>query len=343
MKKIIPQILFKDEELEFYKIDNKNKHILISKNNMEFLRKDLMNEGFFVLCDECDNKNKLKNIPNIDKIFLCKKCRNKGNRNGMFGKHHTSKSKNNISIKNKGREKSKETKLKLHYALLGKNKGKYDGKNNPMFNKKVYDIWVETYGKEEADKKQLIYKRKISEKTAGKNNPMFNKKVYDIWVEKYGKEEADKKWVVYLKKLSDTSYFRTYNKQNNKNWSKISQKLFWEIYSEINSQYKKIYFAELNHEFSCGIRSKNFDFVIKDTKKVIEFNGDKWHANPKIYEEEDIPFDFIGISAKEIWENDKSKNDLAKQNGYDILIIWESDYRNNSNKELEKCLNFINK
>ena len=303
MKKIIPQILFKDEELEFYKIDNKNKHILISKNNMEFLRKDLMNEGFFVLCDECDNKNKLKNIPNIDKIFLCKKCRNKGNRNGMFGKHHTSKSKNNISIKNKGREKSKETKLKLHYALLGKNKGKYDGKNNPMFNKKVYDIWVE----------------------------------------KYGKEEADKKWVVYLKKLSDTSYFRTYNKQNNKNWSKISQKLFWEIYSEINSQYKKIYFAELNHEFSCGIRSKNFDFVIKDTKKVIEFNGDKWHANPKIYEEEDIPFDFIGISAKEIWENDKSKNDLAKQNGYDILIIWESDYRNNSNKELEKCLNFINK
>ncbi len=30
-------------------------------------------------------------------------------------------------------------------------------------------------------------------------------------------------------------------------------------------------------------------FVVLDNKKIIEFNGDKWHANPKTYKENDIP------------------------------------------------------
>jgi very-short-patch-repair endonuclease len=342
MEKIIPEIIFKNEKIEFYKIVNKNKHILISENNIKYYRKEIMNDGFDIFCDECGLKTNLKNIPNIKKIFLCKKCRTKGGRNGMFNKKLSIEARNKIREKNTGRKTSEETKLKLHYALLGKNKGKYDGKNNPMYNKKVYDIWVEKYGEEEANNKNIKYKNKISNKTSGKNNPMYNKKVYDIWVEKYGEEEADKKWKIYLEKLSKTSYFRTYNKQNNKNWSNISQELFWKIYSEIYEKYKKIYFGELNHEYSCGIRSKNFDFVIKDNKKIIEFNGDKWHANPKLYEEKDIPFDFIGLTAKEIWENDIEKNKMAQENGYEVLIVWEKDYKDNPEKEIKKCLNFIN-
>lgn len=34
---------------------------------------------------------------------------------------------------------------------------------------------------------------KMSKVSSGKNNPMYGKKVYDIWLEKYGKEEADKR------------------------------------------------------------------------------------------------------------------------------------------------------
>jgi len=301
MEGIIPKIIFNNEKIIFCKI-NKNNHTLVSENNIEYYRKEIMNKGFDIFCGECNSKTRLKNIPDINKSFLCRKCRNKGERNGMYDKKHSEISKEKISKKNKGKEKSEITKLKLHYSLLGKNKGKYDGKNNPMYNKKVYDIWVK----------------------------------------KYGEEEANKKWRNYLEKLSKSSYFRTYNKQNNKNWSNISQELFWNIYSEISEKYKKIYFGELNHEYSCGIRSKNFDFVVKDNKKVIEFNGDKWHANPKLYEEKEAPFNFIGLTAKEIWEKDNEKINLAKERGYDVLIIWETDYKNNKQKEINKCINFIN-
>ena len=38
-----------------------------------------------------------------------------------------------------------------------------------------------------------ISRKKNSEANSGNNNPMFGKNVYDIWIEKYGKEIADKK------------------------------------------------------------------------------------------------------------------------------------------------------
>ena len=51
----------------------------------------------------------------------------------------------------------------------------YNGKNNPMYGKSVYDIWVDKYGKEEADKKNKIWKQKQGKKLSGKNNPMYGK------------------------------------------------------------------------------------------------------------------------------------------------------------------------
>lgn len=42
-------------------------------------------------------------------------------------------------------------------------------------------------------KRSLEHRKNISIATSGKNNPMFGKRFYDIWIEKYGKKEADKK------------------------------------------------------------------------------------------------------------------------------------------------------
>ncbi len=33
----------------------------------------------------------------------------------------------------------------------------------------------------------------MNELNSGENNPMYGKSAYNMWVEKYGKEEADKK------------------------------------------------------------------------------------------------------------------------------------------------------
>ena len=44
----------------------------------------------------------------------------------------------------------------------------------------------------------------------------------------------------------------------------------------------------------------------------------------------------------EIWESDKIKLMTAKNNGYDVLVIWDSEYRwGNKEKVIKKCLNFL--
>lgn len=47
--------------------------------------------------------------------------------------------------------------------------------NSPMFNKSLYSVWLEKYGKDEADKRQLILNIKRSNNAKGKNNAMYGK------------------------------------------------------------------------------------------------------------------------------------------------------------------------
>jgi len=49
------------------------------------------------------------------------------------------------------------------------------GELNPMYGKKVFDIWVEKYGVEEAKKREIAWKAKISLKKKGTNNSMYGK------------------------------------------------------------------------------------------------------------------------------------------------------------------------
>lgn len=86
---------------------------------------------------------------------------------------------------------------------------------------------------------------------------------------------------------------------------------------------------------------KGFSYDIKYKNKIIEVNGDYWHANPKIYES-----NFFNTRlqkyAFEIWEIDKLKNQVAKLDKKKIFYIWEKDYRENPDKELKKCIDFLN-
>lgn len=46
--------------------------------------------------------------------------------------------------------------------------------------------------------------------------------------------------------------------------------------------------------------------------------------SPEIYEESKI---VDGKSAKEIWEKDNLKKDVAEKNGFTFYTIWEKDYK----------------
>lgn len=61
-------------------------------------------------------------------------------------------------------------------------------------------------------------------------------------------------------------------------------------------------------------------------KIIIEINGNYVHANPKIYNSDDI-IRLVGNSytASEKWETDNRKINYLKDNGYKVLVIWEND------------------
>ena len=124
----------------------------------------------------------------------------------------------------------------------------------------------------------------------------------DICIEKYGYEDGIKrfnertnKW---LKSLHDGGNLKG-------GYSKISQILFDDISSTIDGKFK---YATKGGELSIHGNDNNFyryDFTCTDNKKIIEYNGEQYHANPKIYKYDDTPHPFHktnNITTKEIWE-----------------------------------------
>jgi hypothetical protein len=88
-----------------------------------------------------------------------------GDKNPFYGKKHSIEVVEKLRKEKTGKKYSDET-----------NKKKANiGKDNPMYGKSFYDVWVEKYGEEEADIKMNHYKEKKSEQTSGENNPMYGK------------------------------------------------------------------------------------------------------------------------------------------------------------------------
>ena len=85
----------------------------------------------------------------------------------FYGKTHSEETKLKISKSHIGKIVSDETKKKISDATKGK--------NNAMYNRSVYSIWLERYGTEEADKRQIEVNNKKSDTNSGKNNPMYGK------------------------------------------------------------------------------------------------------------------------------------------------------------------------
>jgi G:T-mismatch repair DNA endonuclease (very short patch repair protein) len=83
-----------------------------------------------------------------------------------------------------------------------------------------------------------------------------------------------------------------------------------------------------------------YDFCIKSTKKIIEFNGDFWHCHPSTYSS-DFYHPIKKMTAQEIWNYDTSKEELARSKGYDYLIVWESEYKLFPEETINKCKEFL--
>jgi G:T-mismatch repair DNA endonuclease (very short patch repair protein) len=105
------------------------------------------------------------------------------------------------------------------------------------------------------------------------------------------------------------------------------------IYSSIESKITNC-LDKLNITYTRRFMVGRRFFDIKINNILIDVNGDIWHANPKLYKENDkITFPFKKVKAKHIWQKDKSKKELAESYGYKVFYIWESDIKNLSDDD----------
>jgi hypothetical protein len=180
-------------------------------------------------------------------------------------------------------------------------------------------------------------KKKVSEY---QNNFSFIK-----CIEKYGEEDGKKIFTKRQIKWQESLYK---NGNLKSGYSKISQNLFFELlnYYENVEELNYVMFAKKGGEFvlTGDDGFYRFDFTDLLNKKIIEYNGDNYHANPDRFISTDAPNPFRkNVMSKDIWEKDNRKIKLANKHKFDVLVIWDSEYRKDKESVMKKCLNFLKK
>ena len=164
----------------------------------------------------------------------------------------------------------------------------------------------------------------------------------DKCIKKYGEDKGKEVWLNRQIKWQDSLNKTGFHQLGH---SPISQELFKEIEKHYSNDEKDFLFYESkNREYT--LKNDNgfyyrYDFCDLNKRKFIEFNGDIYHANPNLYSSEDKPNPFHDKTAKEIWKIDADKKEIANRNGFSEFVVWEKDYRENKEKIINECLNFL--
>ncbi len=82
-------------------------------------------------------------------------------------------------------------------------------------------------------------------------------------------------------------------------------------------------------EFRIAFPPRGYrSYDVKVGNKLIEVQGDYWHANPKKYKPDDIIEWSMGkMTAQQVWTRDEFKRDLALSSGYELFVVWEHDWK----------------
>lgn len=65
------------------------------------------------------------------------------------------------------------------------------------------------------------------------------------------------------------------------------------------------------------------------TNTIYEFNGDYWHGNPKLYNDNDMN-SVLNKTFGELYRNTKDREEYLMKKGYNVISIWESDFNKQS-------------
>ena len=250
----------------------------------------------------------------------CKKCcsndparkeklkkRMSGSNNPFYGKKHSEETKKIIIEKTKTRSLdfiTDEYRKKISITS--------SGKNNNMYGKSIYDVWLKKYGKEQADIKMQEFKRKQSFNNSGNKNNMYGKP------SPMGSGYGWKGWYngFYFRSLREASYMLYLD----------SQGISWKPAEKIVIKY-------IN--WDGKERTYRPDFLVGN--KIIEIKPLKMQETPNIKCKTAAAIEFC-IKNNLIYEitDSKIETDLIKEAYDNKLIKFHDKYK-------EKFLTYITK
>lgn len=336
----------------------------------KYIKKE--NEG---ICYFCENESIFKGITQgYHKICSSKECLGKTRATGTYEflmyKYNLSKDDAIKLMEKRAKERGKKIKNSLDKKL----------EENPNFHKEKShqskEYWLKRgYTEEESNQKTKEVMGMIHEKTwkKRKEHPELYQDVnttqIGYWLKKgYSEEESIEKVKnrqstftlnKCIKKYGEKEGLKIWKERQEKWALKLKEKLsklnYKKDYSKIEKQFVEILVNRMNlnmdEHYSClneqffmynndNMDYTTYDFVLKKTKKVIEFNGDYWHCKPSKYDK-----NFFNKSkqmfAHEIWDRDKLRIKYIEKEGYEVKTIWESDYKQNPEKVIKECIEFL--
>ena len=155
-------------------------------------------------------------------------------------------------------------------------------------------------------------------------------------IQKYGEELGNIKFLERQRKWLKSLYKNfQINGDGRSPQSKFAKDIINEIckYFDIKIPKKEYFIYDTENK-----RAYAYDFQL--SSKIIEFNGDYWHCNPEYYDKTYYN-KTKHMTAEQIWEYDKIKQQTAEKYNKKYLVIWESEYKNNREKTIKKCIEFI--
>lgn len=286
------------------------------------------------------------------------KCSNKGaKRHGVGSSLENYINRHGIELGTKLWNQYKEKRRQTY------NKRKLEGKYLHMNTK---DSYISLYGKIEGTKrwKEVIEHRRYKKtkeyvyKTHGliKGKQILQHRHDNVSLSSYqhrlGEEKGLMEYNKHIVKLKHSvrKKLNTFPKKTKSiktktnHCSKISKNLFDEIvkYTDIDKsetfygdyalkiQLTKTQYNKINKRFI------QVDFSYKN--KIIEFYGDYWHGNLDIYENHDL---IKGKTVKSKRLEDEQRIEFIKSLGYEVMIIWENDYKRNPSLVIEDIIKFL--
>lgn len=224
-----------------------------------------------------------------------------------------------------------------------------------------------SYCKKQADSNKFEYKHKKHGMTYEEYDE-YNKSravTLDNMIKRYGVQDGLFHWNQYVERQRYTctlEYFietygvdngtEKYNefvkKRNTSNRLFGPSAISLEMFDELIKSYKSniVYYDE--NEYSIHTNKLclyHVDYYDKTLNIVIEFYGDFFHLNPKIYSEDFIQFKHHekAILAKNRWEHDRERiEDIQQTLNCKVIIVWESTYKNDKKGTIKSLIQMIN-